>query len=590
MIEMFRGRPPEGFPNRLCEQASPGAARARPSVAVLGALLLVCLLPRLWVAWQQETICPDAVQYLDIAEALRHGDYAEGFKYLSLNIYPAILGVLLQAGTHWVAACEAWSLLMATLAVLPLFGLVRRQFDERVAILACLLYALHPRLIVYSPLILRDPTFWFLFLLSLYFEWRAVTELRWWLFLAAGGAVFLTIHTRSEGWLLLIPLPIWALRRLWIVPAWKKRLIVGVPACIAVIPLATALVNVTLLRNQSQWQMASTRHFAYAWQWLRGTNYADSGAAASGAPDGGSAAQAPEATGPAPESPGGKTVQRLIVRFIKTFTYVYGLVILAGVWSLRRNLLRTDTLPFFFITTALLSGIWIRSNVLPIDERYFFPIVLVSLPGLALGVVQVTEWIVWLGAGLRRGLSQFSRSRGLSQFSRSENGTVPLQDARHTAHRPAVVLALLAVVAVGSAIDGARTGRAMFRAWRAQADLGKWILRQQGPQQSVAGNNEEMRLLAYYAEGYLLPLPAAKLCGTVPVPDSTSLPGVVVLWEDRRPGASDTCKAIVERSGGVGYRHVAADDLPPSCRDLAVLVYTEQRTERVAAMPLPPGR
>jgi len=577
-METFRGEPPEGFPNRLCEQASPGAARARPSAAVLGLLLAACLLPRLWVAWQQDTICPDAVQYLDIAEALRDGNYAEGFEYLSLNIYPAILGLLLQAGAHWVAACEAWSLLMATLAVLPLFGLVRRQFDERVAILACLLYALHPRLIIYSPLILRDPTFWFLFLLSLYFEWRAVTELRWWLFLAAGGAVFLTIHTRSEGWLLLIPLPLWALRRLWIVPAWKKRLLVGVLACIAVIPLATVLVNVTLLRGQPQWHMASKRHFACAWQWLRGSNYADSVEAAAHAPDGAGAAQAPAANGPAPDKQSGRTFQRLIVRFIKTFTYVYGLVVLAGVWGLRRNLLRTDTLPFFFITTALLAGIWIRYNVLPIDERYFFPIVLVSLPGLALGVVQVTQWIVWLGARL---------SRGLSQFSRSENGTVPLHGARQTAHRPAVVLAVLAVVAVGSAIDGVRTGRSMFRAWRAQADLGKWILCQQGPQQSVAGNNEEMRLLAYYAEGYLVPLPASELCGGVPVPNPSCLPGVVVLWEDRRPGAADTCKAIVERSGGVGYRHVAADDLPPSCRDLAVLVHKDQPSERTAAVPLP---
>ena len=90
-----------------------------------------------------------------------------------------------------------WSLLISSLVVLPLFGWVRRQFDDRVALVACLLYAVQPKLIAWSPEIMRDPTFWFLFTLSIYLLWRAVTEVRPGWFVAAGVAVALACLKRS---------------------------------------------------------------------------------------------------------------------------------------------------------------------------------------------------------------------------------------------------------------------------------------------------------------------------------------------------------------------------------------------------------
>ncbi len=83
------------------------------------------------------------------------------------------------------------------------------MFDDRLAVIACLVYALHGKLIAISPLIIRDSTFWFLLVLTLYYVWRAVGELRIGFFLAAGVALTLAVHTRTEGWLLLIPLLGW---------------------------------------------------------------------------------------------------------------------------------------------------------------------------------------------------------------------------------------------------------------------------------------------------------------------------------------------------------------------------------------------
>ena len=57
---------------------------------------------------------------------------------------------------------------------------------------------------------MRDQTFWFLFVLSLYLLWRAVTEVRLWLFIAAGVTIPLAAAMRFEGLLLLIPLGLWS--------------------------------------------------------------------------------------------------------------------------------------------------------------------------------------------------------------------------------------------------------------------------------------------------------------------------------------------------------------------------------------------
>ena len=115
---------------------------------------------------------------------------------------------------------------MTALTVLPLFGWLRRQFDQQVAVVGCLLYAVHPKLMIHGPLVIRDPTFWFLLVLTLYLGWRAVLELKPWLFLAAGVAWALAAHTRTEGLLLAAPLGLWWFFRWFAVAGQRRRRLV----------------------------------------------------------------------------------------------------------------------------------------------------------------------------------------------------------------------------------------------------------------------------------------------------------------------------------------------------------------------------
>jgi hypothetical protein len=111
------------------------------------ALWLTALAPRLWVATRLDTICNDAVFYIQLAEGYQRGDVEAGLGRLRLNTYPPVLAMLHRAGLDWELAGKCWGVLLASLAVLPLAGWLRRQFDDRLALVACVLYAFHPKLI-----------------------------------------------------------------------------------------------------------------------------------------------------------------------------------------------------------------------------------------------------------------------------------------------------------------------------------------------------------------------------------------------------------------------------------------------------------
>src|SRR5207244_12435965 len=106
-----------------------------------------------------DTLCRDGIFYIQLPEALERHDVQGGLGTLRLNTFPAVLAVLHHLGLNWQLAGECWGVAMSSLAVLPLFGWARRQFDDRLATIACLLYAVHPKLIEWSPELVRDPTF-----------------------------------------------------------------------------------------------------------------------------------------------------------------------------------------------------------------------------------------------------------------------------------------------------------------------------------------------------------------------------------------------------------------------------------------------
>jgi len=484
---------------------------------------------------------------LRVSRELEAGDYNKAFRYLNLNVYPVILLTIRHLGLDAVRGAIGWDVLAASLAVLPLYGLARRMFGRRIGILTGILYAVHPRLIVYSCYVLREPTQWVLFLLTLYFIWRAVTEVRAWLFVAAGCVLALAVHTRSEAWLLLVPLIGWTGWR------WRKdvgqrwRLLAGTAVCLAIIPASIVLVNVTLLQGHSRWEWGCARHVKEACRWA--SSRAPSATEAADKPVGPSSAAA-KADGPEVlHLPTATALRKVLVRFSKVFHFVYGVLALLGLWALRRHLLSAWWLPLPIMAAVVLVGITIRMTIAETDPRYYLTAVLVLLPLPAAGLLWVSGWMARLvGWALP--------------------GREPLAAL-------AAGACILVIIIIGVA-DGLRLGRLFSQLWREHAVLGTWIADRLGPSARIADSSRSGHLVAYYARGHCTNLRVQQeqngpfMCCWI----RRNRPDVILLWgQETRGWPWHVQKLVFDRHESLGYVRVPARRVPVECRDVIVLFH-----------------
>jgi hypothetical protein len=451
------------YPNALLA-AEPGHSAGPPRYLWLAGLLLACLLPRMLVATRVESLCPDGVLYLSIAKALERGDLAAGLHQMHLNTFPVILAAMHRAGIPWEATGKVWGVLISTLVVLPLFGWVRRQFDDRVALVSCLLYAVQPQFLRWSPETIRDPTFWFFFALSLYWLWQAEVEVRPGLFWLAGGAITLAALTRTEGLFLLIPLGCWSWTRYRALRRGRKTLLLGVLACLSVAPSLVLLVNLTLLHRHSQWELARLDPISFVRIWLR----AQAASVTSGE------ASAAAAVGLSLKA----MLREFLPDLYKGFSPLHGLLMLGGMAAWWRTWLRRDHQPLFYVSLALLASIWchlwIAHTTCP---RYVLPMVIMASPFAALGLLGVVR-----------------RLAGTADRLRAPAGPARL-----------AIAGCLAGVVLGEV--GITLGHD-FHQRRAEAELGRWLQQRCGPSPVLVGPQGLANVVNYYAKGSCHTIPA----------------------------------------------------------------------------------
>jgi 4-amino-4-deoxy-L-arabinose transferase-like glycosyltransferase len=573
--------------------------KSRPWLVAL--LVAMCLVPRAVAAWNLDVLWGDSLHYRYASICLERGEFEQAFAEFGLNIYPLILIPLRHLGLDWQITGKAFGAIIASLTVVPLWGWLRRMFDDRTAAIACCAYALHGKLIANSPFILRDPTFWFLFVLTLYCLWRAIGELRIGLFLAAGMALTLAVHTRTEGWLLLIPLTGWAAWRWSSAKGKRLRLIAGTLLSVAVIPASVAAVNFTWLREHPHWEFFRPVHYVMAVDWWNSVTGMDLrvpcpeivSPAQSNVPQsaadheymvpavGGNAV--PE-KGPAPftgahtapptmstrcpssilvplslppeaTTPGWKLTLKFLERFVKSYTWVGGALLLIGLACGWRVFLRAEHLTLLALSFSILVVTRIRYGIAGIDQRYFMPIVILGVPWMALGLDYVL-------AAARR-----------------------LVERREEASpRAGRILAggLIAAAVLCSFVDGPISTPAYMHKHR---DLGLWINRHVGPEQSIVGNFDEMNLDVFYANGHVVSIVWPRACLLAPMPAALTerWGDVVVLWNDDNNIGKEYWPIVAQRIAGYcGYRRVDPKDLPVS-EDEVMVFLREPEPPPVAA-------
>jgi hypothetical protein len=500
-------------------------------ILVLSGLMLACLIPRALLAMRLSSICPDGVLYIGLAKALNEGRLHQAFEIMNLNIYPVVLMVLNRLGLSWEMGGTIWGILISCMVVLPLFGWVRRQFDDTVALMACLLYAVQPVFIQWSPEIIRDPTFWFFFTLSLYLLWRAVVEVRIGLSLAAGLAVALAILTRFEGLMLLIPLGLWTFWRYRALNSGRDRAKLAAGGVLAIIafPALILLVNFTLLRHHSQWVTTRFAPLSLIHYWWNGLFI------------------------PAPVDAAGDKLQiQLYVSFgrmiaiyvpalVKGLSPLFALLMLGGMWGWRRVWARRDHQPMFYSGLAIMSATWIHAWCAKGScDRYFLPMVLFGSSFAALGLLGFSARLLGFAEQLKRKVI-----------------------LRHAA----VFAPLIIVASVGwcAAFSGPYERRG------AEVELAEWVRRQYGSSALIFGSEGVTPVVAYYAKANWATLAMTMDDATVLEQVKQLKPDVILLSARRRKELFDT-KQLIGKIEKMEYTEIDRTKLPRGTDDVLMVL------------------
>lgn len=150
----------------------------------------------------------DGARDLRIAEMIEAGRFTEA---LLVGIPPPpplhpLLTVLLHVPIgNLLVAGVAVSVVLGGLAVLPLYAMARRTWDDRVATVAGALYALLPAVVDFQIEPITEGTFMFLFFAAMAVGWSALEDRSWERTVAAAGCAALAWLTRTEG-IYLLPL------------------------------------------------------------------------------------------------------------------------------------------------------------------------------------------------------------------------------------------------------------------------------------------------------------------------------------------------------------------------------------------------
>lgn len=519
------------YPNRL---ALPEPERLRLSAAVwlMTAMVLLCLVPRAMMAHRITSICPDGVLYIHAAKALDSGNVRLAFGDLDLNLYPIIITGMHRLGFDWELGAMVWGVVISSLVVLPLWGWLRRQFDDRVALMACMLYAVHPKFIEWSPEVMRDPTFWMLFMLSIYWMWRAVSEVRYRYFIATSATVILATLTRIEGIFLLIPLVLWTFWRWKSLRDSRGKLLLGLALGVIILPALLLVANLVWLHGRSGFSLLRLDPLERVQTWIAHLF-----------------SQSPDVD----KARASMTWFNMAWIYFPTLTRglspIYALAMLGGLWGWRRVWFRRDNQPLFFVSVAILCAIWIHlwygQNICP---RYALPIVLMASPFAALGLLGFIDRL----------------SRVAGWFRLSVGSTT-------------IATVVFGVVFAASLTDAMTSNRSYFAGRQTALDVGQWVLREFPQPTVLAGPLGVTQIASYYAADSAYQAFCCDASDEFILKMIKNSRANVVLLRPAKELTPERCAALVERLRQSGYAQVRPDAMPTDEPGFIILVRSDRK-------------
>jgi 4-amino-4-deoxy-L-arabinose transferase-like glycosyltransferase len=134
-------------------------------------VFLAGFLVRLFAFFNTYIVNQDGAYYIHQAKALFFNQFESltscALPYLSN--YPFFIAGAYALFNDWEVAAKSVSIFFGTITLIPIYLLLKRFFDERISILATLIFAFTPVLVSRSVDVVKGPVYWFFLVLGLLF-------------------------------------------------------------------------------------------------------------------------------------------------------------------------------------------------------------------------------------------------------------------------------------------------------------------------------------------------------------------------------------------------------------------------------------
>jgi 4-amino-4-deoxy-L-arabinose transferase-like glycosyltransferase len=186
-------------------------------------LFLVALALRAFLILTARGIASDGCAYVWFAQEIASGNFHEVFSSILPPLFPIFTTGVSYIFQDFELSGRIVSCLFGSLTVFPLFFLIRKIFDGKIALITVLFFIVHPYLTQASSEVLAEALYFFFVTSIASLSWMAIQKRNRLLFLAVGLLLSLISLTRFEGFSLVFLVLGW----IWLTNPAKIRTEIG---------------------------------------------------------------------------------------------------------------------------------------------------------------------------------------------------------------------------------------------------------------------------------------------------------------------------------------------------------------------------
>ncbi len=224
---------------------------------IVSILLGLAFVVRLYLVFHTYLITNDGIIYIKMSKLISQGEAGSAFSLLFFNLYPFITAIFQKVFNDWEFSAQMVSAVFGSLTIIPFYFLIRSLFGRTVALISSILFVFHPYLVRYSAEVIRGPTFWFFFAMTLWVGWEAISRKRAWLFFLTSLLGTMSFLLRPEGIFVVPIVAVWVFLKNWgTVKITYKRRIFFALILLLTVPLLLSPAMLYLKKKTGRWHWA----------------------------------------------------------------------------------------------------------------------------------------------------------------------------------------------------------------------------------------------------------------------------------------------------------------------------------------------